>query len=766
MMGLLSGFVKYIKNSRAIRIILAIETILFIISVCILIRPMYSTTLSPEDFTIKTEDEVGHVISNAVDVPCGSYYVKLHYSGATKKDSYSLCSDYNTYPVLATHTLWGLDEGEDITTELYFLSYLKVDGLYVDFAHTKNSGLEVTGVEITENHDFRYILMFSVVCISVILNLYLFWYHNADRNKRAVSVGLIALTVFSSAPLVGFYITYGHDLEFHLNRLAALARSIRNQLPVRIPGFWNNGYGYAASIFYNDLFLYFPMALRVIGFSLQTCYKMYVVLVNLATCLIAYYSFKRIGGSGRIAMIVTWMYALSPYRISCIYTRASVGEYTALAFYPLIVYGLYRIYKTDAVSSDKPVKERIFTEFNTVLPMLLGVSGIVSCHVLSCIMAAMFIAIACIVFYRLTFTLRCIKRLISVVAGTILLNAWYIIPFLDYYRDKYMVSEIDNLGDFGAKGAYLWQLLALFPNGDGKAYCLSVTGDYYHTNEMSYALGLCFVLVVMIVLVLFIYGMGDFKHVRLLRFSTGCAIVTALMVFYLFPWDFFQQLHSAFAILIESIQFPWRFLGMFTLFASLSSLLLLIYVKDSMEKYFVPLTIVLLMMTLVSATYYMDTYMQRSELIDYRTEGELDSTYIGMGEEYLPAGTDSEIFDDLYETVYPGKGVKVSSAIHEKDRVTFDCSNGADAGYVDVSLLYYRYYHAYDVSTHEEFPITMNDNKCIRVAVPGNYNGTMNVGFKEPLSWRISEFITLICALGILVVYYQIRRFGYDKEIS
>ncbi len=766
MIRLLSGFVKYIKDSRVIRIVLAIEAILFIVSVYILLRPMYSCSLSPEDFTTKTEDEVAHIITNAVNVPCGSYYIKLHYNDASKNDTYSLCSDYNTYPVLATHTLWGLDEGEDITTELSFLSYLKVDGLYVDFTHVKNSRLDVMGVDITENHDFRYILMFSVICISIILNLYLFWYHNADRNMRAVSVGLIALTVFSSAPLIGFYITYGHDLEFHLNRLAAITRSIRNQFPVRIPGFWNNGYGYAASIFYNDLFLYFPVALRVIGFSLQTCYKMYVVLVNLATCCIAYYSFKRIGGSGRIAMIVTWLYVLSPYRVSCVYTRASVGEYTALAFYPLIVYGLYRIYKKEAVPSDRPVKEKILSEFSTVLPMLLGVSGIVSCHVLSCIMAAMFIAVACIVFYRQTFTLRCIKRLLSVVIGTLFLNAWYIVPFLDYYRDKYMVSEIDNLGDFGAKGAYLWQLLALFPNGDGKAYCLSVTGDYYHTNEMSYALGLYFVLVIMIVLVLFIYGMREFKYARLLRFTTGCAMVTALMVFYLFPWDFFQQLHSVFAILIESIQFPWRFLGMFTLFASISTLLLLIYMKDSMERYYIPLAIALLLLMITSTSYYMDTYMQRSELIDYRTEGELDSTYIGMGEEYLPAGTDSDIFDELYETVYPGKGVEVSSAVREKDKVRFDCTNGAEEGFVDVSLLYYRYYHAFDVNTHEEFPVIMNDDKCIRVTVPGNYKGTVSVGFREPLSWRISEFITLLCALGISVLYYYIRRSGYEKGIS
>ena len=765
MIGLLAGFIKYIKDSRIIRIILAIEAVMFIASVYILFRPMYSCTLSPEDFTKKTEDEERHIITKAIDVPCGSYYVKLHYSGASKEDTYSLCSDYNTYPVLATHTLWGLDEGEDITTELSFLSYLKVDGLYVDFAYNRGSELTVTGVEVIENHDFRYILMFSVVCISAILNIYLFWYNKVNREKRAISLGLIALTLFSSAPLVGFYITYGHDLEFHLNRMAAITRSIRNQFPVRIPGFWNNGYGYAASIFYNDLFLYFPVALRIIGFSLQTCYKMYVVLVNLATCCIAYYSFKRIGGSGRIAMIVTWLYVLSPYRISCLYTRASVGEYTAQAFYPLIVYGFYRIYKTEAVPSDRPVREKILTEFSTVLPMLLGVSGIISCHVLSCIMAAMFIMAACIVYYRQTFTFRCIKRLIGTALGALLLNAWYIFPFLDFYRDKYMISEVDNLGDFGAKGAYLWQLFTLFPNGDAKSYCLSVTGDYYHTNEMSYALGLYFVVAVFLVVVVFIYGTDSYKYAGLMKFSTVCAIVAALMVFYLFPWDFFQQLHGFFAILIENIQFPWRFLGMFTLFASISTLLLLIYVKEYMERYFVPLSIVLLTMMLISSAYYMDTFMQRSELVDYRTEGELDSTYMG-GKEYLPADTDADIFNELYKAVYAGRGVKILSAIREKDKVIFECSNGDESGLVDVSLLFYRHYHAFDMNTNEEFPVAMNENKCIRVSVPGNYKGTVCVEFREPIFWRISEIVTFVCIMILLAMCGYTIHFGYYKRIN
>ena len=170
----------------------------------------------------------------------------------------------------------------------------------------------------------------------------------------------------------------------------------------------------------------------------------------------------------------------------------------------------------------------------------------------------------------------------------------------------------------------------------------------------------------------------------------------------------------------------------------------------------------MIIMMFISASYYLDLYMQHSELIDYRTEGELDSTYIGMGEEYLPVGTDSDIFDKLSEVVYPGKDVEVSSAQREKDAVTFECRNrsGTDS-YVDVSLLAYRYYHAVDTAAHTELPISMNDNKCIRVSIPNDYEGTIRVKFTEPLLWRVSEIVTLLSGILLLLLLGRRKTGGH-----
>ena len=66
------------------------------------------------------------------------------------------------------------------------------------------------------------------------------------------------------------------------------------QFPVRIQPGWLDGYGYVVSVFYGDIFMYFPAFLRVVGFSLEEAYKTYLGIVNIATVFISFYAFKKI----------------------------------------------------------------------------------------------------------------------------------------------------------------------------------------------------------------------------------------------------------------------------------------------------------------------------------------------------------------------------------------------------------------------------------------------------------------------------------------
>ena len=48
------------------------------------------------------------------------------------------------------------------------------------------------------------------------------------------------------------------------------------------------------------------------------------------------------------------------------------------------------------------------------------------------------------------------------------------------------------------------------------------------------------------------------------------------------------------------------------------------------------------------------------------------------------------------------------------------------------------------------------ENGRIRLSLAGNYEGTVQVRFREPLLWRISECISLVGIIGI--IWYIIRQ--------
>ena len=119
--------------------------------------------------------------------------------------------------------------------------------------------------------------------------------------------------------------------------------------------------------------------------------------------------------------------------------------------------------------------------------MVVGYSGIIQSHVISCVIAGIFMALICLVMIRKLFWLRRLIEFVKAGVFTILLNGWYLVPFLDYMRLGYVSQDPDTLGRFRANGTFLSQLLAIFPAGTGSS--VSAAEGLGQTPEMSYALG-------------------------------------------------------------------------------------------------------------------------------------------------------------------------------------------------------------------------------------------------------------------------------------
>lgn len=289
---------------------------------------------------------------------------------------------------------------------------------------------------------------------------------NSSRIKaqRGVLLALFSIVCTVSLPemIADFY--YGHDIWFHLLRIEGIARELRlGNFPVRIHSLCLDGYGYPMSVYYGDIFLYLPALLRLTGYSVIDAYKIYIFVVNVATSCVSYVCFKKIFRESSVALLGALVYVTSAYRLADIHVRAAVGEYTAMLAFPILALALYRIYEADDCTDWKIYRKN-------ALVLAAAMSVLIGSHILSTEMVVFILALICMVLYKKTFRKNTLRVYALAVVETILLNAYFLIPFLDYWKHV-DVNIKGAMQETGAKiqdyGAYIGQYFAFFENIGG-----------------------------------------------------------------------------------------------------------------------------------------------------------------------------------------------------------------------------------------------------------------------------------------------------------
>lgn len=220
----------------------------------------------------------------------------------------------------------------------------------------------------------------------------------------------------------------GHDLYYHLFRIYAIAAGWRNGMfPVRIEPAWYNGFGSASGVMYGSLLLWPAAFLYLVGVPLKTAYRLYMIGINLGTLLISYFSFLRISNSRRAATLGMTVYSLMIYRMTDLYTRAAVGEYTAMMFLPLLAAGISMLfYQSDCEGNKREGRTAI----------VIGLSGLIQTHVLTLFIMGQVFLVYGLLNLRRTFRVKNILEILKAVLLTLGLNLWFLVPFLDYYTTQ------------------------------------------------------------------------------------------------------------------------------------------------------------------------------------------------------------------------------------------------------------------------------------------------------------------------------------------
>lgn len=683
-----------------------------------------------------------------VDLPKGSYRVSIVYSTDDPNQKYAFTSKYREYSVVTGHNGNRIPMNAN-RVEHSFFSLMQVKEFETHVNYSGSGYLFVESVEISETNAWKNVLLFFVLLFSLLLDGIILGYRrlpeNSRRRARIIWVGLIGLAVFTSVPLMSIFILDGDDLMFHLNRIEAIKTSfLEGQFPNRVSSFWNEGYGYASAIFYGEAFLYVPALLRILGFSVQGAYKFYVVLVNLATAAVSYYSFRKVFHNDQAALFGSAVYMMAPYRLVNIYMRAAVGEYTAMLFFPLIFCGLMQIYSEDTQDADYK---------NSYLPLILGFTGIIQCHVISCVIAGAFTGLFCLVFIKKTLCPARLIQMAKAAVWTFLLNIWFLLPFADYmhlgYANNSAVSAA--LGRANSHGAFLNQMLTLFQEANAPAY--TTVEGMGEIHERNYALG-GFVLVAVLYLFYRLYqGRMQSKIAKIGDYSLAFGTIAVLICTIWFPWNYFQNMNRLTRMITTNIQFPWRFLGVACFFLTVTTVCLVCLLQDCKDRYLYRLILVLLgAFFILSADYYMYGYGQKASNHLYEDEAKLDSAYVGQAE-YIPEDTPENFTDDT--ALAPGAGLELIGERRVKGVHIVECRNTtAEDTCIDLPILPYRGYVCRDQETGDELAVELwSVSGRLRVVVPGGYKGTFRVWYEEPWYWRAAELISVLALFGGAAVF-------------
>lgn len=587
----------------------------------------------------------------------------------------------------------------------------------------------------------RYYL-FRLAAIFLLVDLLLLLYGIKDRfqvsdeSKDHVKV-LVFLIFISSIPLLAGYLFRTHDLRFHLTRIEGLKEGLLNgTFPVRVQPFWLNDHGYATSIFYGDIFLYIPAVLRIFGVSIQASYQFYILLVNTATVLIAYYCFKGMSNA-KTGLVCTVVYTLNIYRLVCIYTRGAVGEYTAMVFLPLVLYGLWKIYMLPEESKEHK---------NSWITFSAGCCGIFLSHILSTEMTALFVILTFIVLWRKTFRKRTLVVLLKSGAATVLLTCWFLIPFMDY-----MLTQSFSINSPVSYQPYMLEDRSVFISQFFMIDFSILAGSHSFLDgagEMPFTVGLAALSALAFWVFLCVGKKEREKAERKTEyFAVFLCLLSLAMTTWLFPYTWLISKIPVLSRSISSIQYPWRFFTAAGIL--LVYLVCIILKKEWIEANKKKLFIVLLLgLSFGQSLSYMSKCL--NEYSPYRVyqAGNL-STYDVAGAEYFPENSSRDgCVDEL--TLY-SDAIAVADWHRDNGAVVVSLTNnGVEPAQVEVPLLLHKGYHAISGSG-EELAISQGASGRISVSVPTGFTGNFKVEFKEPWYWRVSELISVITLLCLLL---------------
>ena len=663
--------------------------------------------------------------NGGLNLPWGDYDVTVEYDSPADMELRAVSAGRQTF---IQDGVWRLAAGAGTSVCRFTLtdstSGLLIAGDLAEGAEIQSITVHKAGAGIFSADLAAYAALLGAV-LTVLLVLS--WDTSArGRMRRRDALMVLGAAAFSCMPLLWGGVFDGHDMMFHLNRIEGIASGLRcGQFPVRIHASTLLGYGYAASEFYPELFLYIPAILRNMGVSLCASVRVFEAGINLLAALSCYVSAKAIFDSRRTAVGASVLYTLCVYRLVNLYTRATLGESLAMIFFPLIIWSLYEVLRRD----------------DGKWPLLaLGMTGVCMSHLLSTLFSVLFCAIAAV--FSLPKLMREKRRFLAILkaaAITVLCCVWFYVPMMQYSGDGVSTSVV-----------LAAQENVLQPGGFFVAFAGDMNADI--PEDFAYTIGVVPGLALLVGCALLLvrrYAQGkaamDGKDRAALAL---CALgaVALIGATNAFPWELVCSLRRPFSTFFKQIQFPWRLVGVAVPMMSMAAAWG--YLKD--DRHASAGAAVIVALCAACSGYTMQCMVQRTPVLDKETFtdtriSQFEYTYVGTEKTALKSG-DIRVggAEGAYSVLEMTKRGTNLTAVIEMD-------GGA---YIEFPLLYYPGYQA----TVNGIPckVARGTNNTLRVyGTASGQTAKVDISFKPPMAWIAAQGVSL---LGLALLILSLRR--------
>lgn len=547
-------------------------------------------------------------------------------------------------------------------------------------------------------------------------------------NKELKKVFVMIVTIVAITALPYFkegLCAYFPDLMYHLLRTEGVKDAIlAGEYPVRIYTNFFNGYGYGSPMFYPDVFLVLPAALRILSVSPLVTWKVFALIITIAASLTTYFSIKYIIKNVEWSIAGTVMIMLSQFYLADLHLRAGISEYIAFIFIPVLFAGIYDFFACDGKKT-----------------YLMGIAfaGLLLSH---SIMTFLGVLITVVIFIRMLFVKKeenflfnkvKMRYLLCTAIGTLLVTAYYWMPMLE----QMFALELRYSEPWADIGKYTQPFSSFF----------RITGTF---STIAY-IGIGIPILPLIFVCFFLKKTIN-KWAR--TFFWG-GIALYLVMTDLVPWKLLEN------TVLNMLQFTYRFYP-YALFFSVTGVSWIMSERFSKcsEKYKnAAVWIIIGCAVLAGAFQNRMTAGIMSEESKAVSEAYLaeNSNFVGAGE-WLPLEIESEVLEGT------ASGVVYSDSKEEiqlyKDQRNYYFRTSEKAENYTVPLIYYKGYQAWVKSANGDkavLPVVPAENGLIRINQQVEEMGTIYVSYSETGIQRISAAISGIVCIGSIICFFMTK---------